>query len=144
MRRRIVKVEIYPPERRTLTFYDPAVIPDPKDWLGLDDHDRMRVVRTYHQSARINVRNIKAHSALHTIIENQVATGFGPTKRALLRLQTQGLSRHEAIHAVGSVLATQSRQAMTSASNEENGIVQARINAAIESITAKDWMTPSV
>jgi hypothetical protein len=42
----------------------------------------------------------------HVIVENQVALGDAyPVKSVLLRLMEEGLSRHDAIHGIGLVLA---------------------------------------
>jgi hypothetical protein len=42
----------------------------------------------------------------HVIVENQVALGEAyPVQSVLLRLMEEGLDRHDAIHAIGSVLA---------------------------------------
>ena len=124
-----------------MTYYDPEVTPDPQDWLALDEQERMRVVKTYHVSAHVKVPNQKAHSALRTIVGNQIATGFGPSKRALARLQIEGLSRHEAIHAICSKVAKQSRQTMVGGSSEGSDIIQARFNSALDNLTAEGWRT---
>jgi hypothetical protein len=50
------------------------------------------------------------------IVENQIAEGYEPTVRAIVRLTAGGLDRHEAVHAIGSI-----------------------ISAGIERITAKAW-----
>ena len=43
---------------------------------------------------------------MHVVVESQVAMGDElPVRRTVDRLQAEGLDRHEAIHAVGSVLA---------------------------------------
>jgi hypothetical protein len=40
----------------------------------------------------------------HVIVENQAAQGLEtPVRRTLARLQAEGLSRHDAVHAVGSI-----------------------------------------
>ncbi|MDV7400601.1 hypothetical protein RZS08_54805, partial [Arthrospira platensis SPKY1] len=70
------------------------------------------MVSTFHMVHRLKSGNAKAHAAIHVIVENQVAMGFGPTVRAVARLQTQGLSRHDSLHAVGSVLSGYMFEAM--------------------------------
>jgi hypothetical protein len=50
--------------------------------------------------------NSSLHAAIHVVVENQVALGGEiPVQETLARLMGEGLSRHEAVHAVGSVLA---------------------------------------
>jgi hypothetical protein len=62
------------------------------------------VVREYHRRRRIRLPNLDAHAVTHAIIENQLAEGLAPAANALRRLVTEGLDRHEAVHALGSVL----------------------------------------
>jgi hypothetical protein len=47
----------------------------------------------------------KLHGVAHVIVEKQVAMGDPPAAReALARLMGEGLDRHDALHAVGSVV----------------------------------------
>ena len=85
--------------------YDPDRSPDPKWWLALDEHERMDLVEEYHRKARVRLPNARVHAAMHMIIENQVALGSEiPVAATLARLIRQGLDRHEALHAIASVL----------------------------------------
>jgi hypothetical protein len=61
-------------------------------------------VSAYHRRNRIRLPNPRLHSTIHAIIENQIAEGMAKTRDALARLISEGLSRHDAIHAIGSVL----------------------------------------
>jgi hypothetical protein len=46
------------------------------------------------------------HALMHVIVENQLAGGDPPEVRATLeRLSRAGVARHDAIHALGSVVA---------------------------------------
>ena len=46
------------------------------------------------------------------IVENQIALGSAfPAKAALVRLMKEGLDRHEAVHALGSIAAEKLRRA---------------------------------
>jgi hypothetical protein len=46
------------------------------------------------------------HTFMHVTIENQIASPDSPqAKHAMGRLLAEGLDRHEAVHAIGSVLA---------------------------------------
>jgi hypothetical protein len=59
----------------------------------------------YHRKRKIKLPNRRLHAAMHVIVENQVATNQPPTARpALRRLVKGGINRHEAVHAIGSVL----------------------------------------
>jgi len=120
------------------SFYDPENAPDASEWLGIDEHERIRLARNYHEVARIKVPNVKAHAAIHAAVENQIATGFGPSCRAIQRLQKEGLTRHEAIHAIGSVLAAFIHE-LSNADAASRVDFQSRMNTAIEALTAAKW-----
>jgi hypothetical protein len=120
----------------TATFYNPDQAPDPREWLALDEHERIRLAKNYHASARIKVPDAKAHALFHAIVENQIAEGFGPTCRTVDRLQKEGLTRHDAIHAVGSVIAEFTFEAMHGTSQPSVGDAQRDLNARIEALSA--------
>ena len=85
--------------------YDPDRKLDVEAWLDLDEDERMSLVIDYHRRARIKLPNAKVHAIVHTIVENQAALGTGYVVAGTLeRLMSEGLDRHEAIHAIGSVL----------------------------------------
>ena len=88
-----------------LTKYDPERAPDPARWLAEDEQQRISIIERYHRRQRIQVERPTAHALFHLIVENQVAMGDElPVAEAVQRLVGEGLSRHEAIHAVGAVL----------------------------------------
>lgn len=118
------------------TFYDPEVAPDPKDWLAIDEHERIRLARRFHEGARIKLPNVKAHAVIHAAVENQVASGYGPSCRAIERLQREGLARHDAVHAVGTVLARFIQEELNS---PRFGDRQAELGAAIDALSASSW-----
>jgi hypothetical protein len=86
--------------------YDALKAPDPEEWLELDESDRLDLVKRYHIRAKLPVgENERLHAAAHVIVENQVAMGDVTVVPATLaRLMREVLDRHEAIHAIGSVL----------------------------------------
>lgn len=85
--------------------YDPNRGLDAAAWLELDEAERISLVMDYHRRARIKLPNAKLHAATHTIVENQAALGGAYVVAGTLeRLMHEGLDRHEAVHAVGSVL----------------------------------------
>jgi hypothetical protein len=120
------------------TFYDPERTPDPREWLALGEGQRIRLAQKYHQGARIKVPSVKAHAAIHAAVENQIAMGLGPTCRAMVRLQKEGLSRHDAIHAIGSVIAAFISEAVGPSPPSEPDY-QNRFDAEIESLTSDRW-----
>lgn len=122
------------------TAYDPSAPPEAAEWLALDEQERIRLALNFHVAQRTKAGSLKAHAALHVVVENQVATGFGPTVRAIERLQQQGLSRHEAVHAVASVLTEHMHAAARSPKPQDPQAFQTSINAGIEQLTAQTWL----
>lgn len=109
------------------------------DWLALSETERMRLAQNFHVQSRIKVPRIKAHAAILVIIENQIAIGYAPTKPAVERLMAGGLSRHEALHAVGSVVARAAHELRISTDPEVHRTHQERLGADIDSLTVESW-----
>jgi hypothetical protein len=53
--------------------YNPAIAPDPVEWLSLDEQIRIDLALAYHRKARVQLPDEKIHAILHAIIENQIA-----------------------------------------------------------------------
>jgi Domain of unknown function (DUF1841) len=119
--------------------YDPAVAPDPAHWLALGEEERLDLVMGYHRRAGIFPPSESMHAAIHVGIENQIALGDElPTRQAVDRLMGEGLDRHEAVHAVGSVLTDQLVEAVKDP--EAKAVSQEAYNAAVEELTVERWL----
>ena len=121
--------------------YHPRKAPDPSLWLSLDEQERIRLVESFHRGERQKLPNIKVHSTFHAIVENQIAENLDPVVRAMVRLQDQGLTRHDAVHAIGWVLAMQLYEAskINSEVESDSSQIQSTYEAAIERLDAKSW-----
>lgn len=117
--------------------YDPDQAPDPVEWLALDEQVRIELVEKHHLLAQTKLPNVEAHALLHVVIENQLAENLESVVRAMTRLTGEGLSRHEAVHAIASVLAEHMYDLFNAKADATNP--QAIYNAAVERITAKKW-----
>jgi len=85
--------------------YDPLVAPDPQEWLAMDENERVVSVERYHRRQRIRMPNVRVHALFQTIAENQIAMGDEiPAAAKLRELMAEGLDRHEALHAITSVV----------------------------------------
>ncbi len=84
--------------------YDPNKLLDAAEWLALDEGEQQLLVERYHKRARIRLPSRRVHAIIHAAIETQVAEGHAAASRALKRMMANGLDRHDAIHAVGSVM----------------------------------------
>ena len=88
-----------------LNAYDPETPSSGVQWLELDESERIELVAAYHRRKKIRLPNAQLHAVIHVVVENQLALGEEVVVGTLARLQAEGLSRHEALHAIGSVLA---------------------------------------
>lgn len=119
--------------------YDPLVAPEPAAWLALDEGERLILVEDYHARHRIKLPNAHIHATAHVIVENQIAEGDAiPVRKKARQLMAQGLDRHDAIHAIGSVL-------MGHLANVARGKISGpdpnqRYFSALRRLTAQKWL----
>ena len=122
------------------THYDPNKKPDASEWLAIDEHERIRLAQNYHVASRIKLSNPKLHALRHASVENQIAQGHGPSRRAMERLQKEGLTRHEAIHAVASIFSAGTHDLVSGERSSERGNeIQREINAKLDALSAAKW-----
>jgi hypothetical protein len=118
--------------------YSPDTSPTPADWLQTDEGDRIGLVAGYHRRKKIELPNAQLHAVIHVVVENQLALGEETVVNTLARLQGEGLSRHDALHAIGSVLAENLYELM----REEDASTAASYQQYLDRLrrlTAKDW-----
>ncbi len=117
--------------------YDPLHPPDPGAWLDLDESERLDLVSEYHESIREECPSLTAHAAMHVIVENQLAERIPPVVTALRRLLAEGLDRHDAVHAIASVLAEHLNNIMKGHSPEADP--NEPYYRALEKLSAATW-----
>ena len=123
-----------------MKMYDPLKPPKPEEWQSMDEQERLDLVESFHRRARIRVPNAKVHAVIHVIVENQFALGDElPVKRTVQRLMSEGLDRHDAIHAVGSVLIGHISDLLAAPEAEVGADPNPPYYAALDQLTAKDW-----
>ncbi len=83
--------------------YDPLETPDADAWLAMDEAERTGLITDYHEREGAGLPDPGLHAAVHAAVENQLAMGDEHAAGALSRL-IKDLDRHEAVHAIGSVL----------------------------------------
>ena len=90
--------------------YDARRAPNESHWLERGEDERLDAVRRFHVTPPLPHElppSLEAHAAIHAVIETQLASGDPPeAKRALGRLLSEGVTRHDAIHALGSTFAS--------------------------------------
>ncbi len=118
--------------------YDPLIPPDGKQWLATDETAKIRAVMQYHKRAHVEMPNERLHAVAHVTVENQAAMDDTPVPEALDRLMGEGLDRHEAIHAVASVLMGYIWQVLSDKKvpGEDPNAVYF---AAVRALTAEKW-----
>jgi hypothetical protein len=124
--------------RRTMQAYDPLIQPDADAWSALPEERRINLVQAYHLASGVPTAKARGHAVFHVVVENQVALAQAtPVVRALARLMAEGLDRHEAVHAVASVLAQHLNALMKSDTKplSDNATYYARL----ERLSARTW-----
>ena len=118
--------------------YDPNQAPKPKAWLALDESERICLVERYHRQAGIDLPHERGHAMFHAVIKTQLALADpAAAPRALQRLRQQGLTRHEALHAIGAVLARHIGNVLQPGG--ETGDARGRYVADLEGLSADSW-----
>lgn len=118
--------------------YDPLIEPNPEEWRDLDEQERIQLVEDYHRRARLPLPRARRsiHAMIHVVVENQIAASDPALVRhTVQRLIAEGLDRHDAIHAVASIVAEQLHSALH---GKENFSTMRYVND-LESLTAESW-----
>lgn len=125
-------------ERPDRATYDANVAPDAADWRSTDEVERALAVEGYHRGLTKHPKtpNLKLHAVMHIVVENQLAAG-NPVEvsTTLQRLVTAGLSRHEAIHAIASVVA----EALFKVAKEDVDLDHRRVARELQRLDASSW-----
>ena len=120
--------------------YDPLRTPKPKDWLALDEDERIHSVTRFHKAAREPLPNATVHACMHVVVENQAALGAEtPVAEAIARLLSEGLDRHDAVHAVGAVFARHYFDMMKGTSTSDPDALRTAYFDEVRSLTAARW-----
>ena len=118
--------------------YDPNRAPEPAKWLELDEEERIVLIERFHRKLPEHAQSLKAHASVHAAVETQLALNDPPSAReALTRLMGEGLDRHEAIHAIASILAEYLFEALRgSGAKDTSNDAYAQ---ALSRVTAASW-----
>jgi hypothetical protein len=121
-----------------MTKYDPEVDQQADEWLATGEAERIAAVEAYHRRHRIRSPRPTLHATIHTIVENQLALGEQVVIEALARLTSEGLSRHEAVHAIGMVLAEQIYGALKDQTGGKSDLNKPYLER-VRQLTADQW-----
>lgn len=118
--------------------YDPERVPDPEEWLALDEQERIALAAAHHRRRRVKLPNLQLHAVIHAIVENQLAERLAVVQETLERLLAEGLNRHEAIHAIGSVVTERLWKVLTEKSPGPDP--EGEYFRRLEALTASRWL----
>ena len=121
-----------------MEHYNPSQTPNAAEWLELDEQERIDPAETYHRKARIKLPDTRMHATFQAVVVNQIAEGHEPVVRAMKLLTSTGLSRHDAIHAIGSVFAEHLFEVMNGGSADVR--TAADYDATVERLTTESWL----
>ena len=107
------------------------------EWLAVDEAERQELVRGYHRRRGLKAPNMNLHTVAHVVVENQLAEQLPQALDAMKRLESEGLDRHQAIHAIGSVL-MEHLWNLTNGPPPE-GDPNSIYFSALEQLTAESW-----
>lgn len=119
--------------------YDPDRTLRADEWLATDEALRIQLVGAFHKRARIRVPNPRLHATFHVVVENQLATAEPVVVETLTRLQHGGLSRHDAIHAIGSVLVEHIYELLKGQPGSAGVDLNAAYGERLKKLTADTW-----
>ena len=122
-----------------MNAYDSERLPDFREWLDLEDEQRVERVVSFHQGSGVEIPNVRLHAAIHVVVENQIAVGEPVVTETIGRLQREGLSRHEAVHAVGSVAAEHLRDVLRGDRPAEGTERRRPYSERVKALTAAGW-----
>ena len=124
-----------------MEIYDPLTEPDPDEWLSMDESERIDLVTEHHSQAGEKPPNEQLHAVIHVVVETQVAMGDEtPTQATLARMMREGLDRHDAIHAVGTVVMLFLKDLIAAADEEEAERINEKYFEELGKLTAAGWL----
>ena len=118
--------------------YDPEKAPSPEEWLELGEDEKVSWIVEYHEDSGQEEPegDWELHSILHCVVENQIALGTGNVPETIKKLIRQGLCRHDAVHAVGSVVGEDIHALLDSQAMFDPKKYRRRL----DKLTAKRWL----
>jgi hypothetical protein len=124
--------------KRKQPRYDPGRSQD-AFWSALPEEEQIDLVLEHHRTAGVRLPNANLHAVTHVVVENQVLLGDEtPVASTLQRLLDEGLSRHDAIHAIGSVLAPVILDILRGEIRSDPNLVYYH---QLRELTAESWMS---
>lgn len=118
--------------------YNPSRPPDPVKWLAMEEVERIEFVQASHPRGGMIPAQARLHATIHAVVENQIAMGLAEVQDTMERLMAEKLTRHEALHAIGSIVAGEIRRAVNEPSSQQKG--QEAYLQRVKALTASAWL----
>ena len=118
--------------------YDPERGVQADEWLALDEGERVAVVETFHGPVPLDAQRKRLHATIHTVVENQIALGEAAVVEALARLRDEGLTRHEAVHAIGMAVVEHLTDVLSSQAGPDADVAASYLER-LRNVTAAQW-----
>lgn len=122
-----------------MKYYNPDKPLNVSEWLVLDDEQRKILVSNFHESTEEEFQDdgaLTMHSYMHVVVENQIATNVDFVPETVTKLVRQGLSRHEALHAISAIIVEDIFDMLKGTKSE---FCPKKYRRKLEKITAKRW-----
>ena len=118
--------------------YDPSKQLISDEWLDLEESERIRLVRIFHEALDDDLPEdaLEMHTMFHVIVENQLAEKVELIPETIAKLTRQGLDRHEAIHAIAAIV---SEDIFDLWKGNKKEFSPKQYRRKLEKITAKRW-----
>jgi hypothetical protein len=120
--------------------YDADLEIEATPWAELAEAERLARVKRYHEGTLAPGKrppSMERHAGLHVLVESQLATGVPPqAPAALRRLRAEGMSRHDAIHALGWLATEHVRRALEA----QRPLDDAAYAADLDALTIQRWL----
>jgi hypothetical protein len=120
--------------------YDASVAPDLSKWRTMKEVVKAQAIKDYHLIAQPHPvpEGLMSHVAIHFAVEEHVANG-NPSEagEAMDRLVKEGLSRHDAIHAIGTVLF----DVLKELADKARAFDLQAYKRGLSELTAKKWLS---
>ena len=120
-----------------MDVYDPGLPIDVDTWLETEESVRLDLIVEHHRKSDETdpEGGWEVHSALHLLVENQIALGTENIRETQTKLIRQGLHRHDSIHAIGAVVG----EDLFEMAKEKRAWDRKRYRRRLEKLTAKRW-----
>jgi hypothetical protein len=125
--------------------YQPDEETDAAAWNAATDEERVEACGRAHQllpTWHPPVLNVRLHASMHAVVETQLANELPEVRETLTRLRGEGVSRHQAIHAIAGVVADELQRVLRDKKPFDRQGYAQRLRALTKESVAEAGSTP--